>query len=68
MNESEYLKVSGYLESVVENVVLVLQQFYIVVAEHLEEEEYKEVGMEDIGKIRREVKEMIRGEKRKVQP
>ena len=61
LNESEYSKVSGYLESVVENVVLVLQQFYIVVSEHLEEEEYGEVGMEDIGKVRREVKEMIRG-------
>lgn len=66
LNESEYLKVSGYLESVVENVILVLQQFYIVVAEHLEEEEYREVGMEDIGKVRREVKEIIRGERKKL--
>lgn len=54
-----FIKVSKYLDAIIENVVLLLYQFYIIVAENTNNDDYKELNFVEIEEIRKELKKKI---------
>ena len=54
-----FAKVAKYLDAIIENVMLLLYQFYIIAAENVSNEEYKTLGFVEIEEIRKELKKKI---------
>jgi len=52
-------KVARYLDAIIENVMLLLYQFYIIAAENCSNEEYRTLGFVEIEEIRKELKKKI---------
>lgn len=54
-----FIKVSKYLDAIIENVILLLYQFYIITAENTNNDDYKELHFIEIEELRKELKKKI---------
>lgn len=59
LDEELFGRVSKYVDAIIENVILLLYQFYIIAAENTNNEDYKTFKFMEIDEIRKELKNKI---------